>query len=109
MKTAGDMMIMAGIGFILFGVIGLLKYKGFYTRILVTAKIDTVGAMTIIIGVAVKHGFCFLSLKAVLLMLLMMVINPFISHTIARSAYLSGYPTENRGGGEYDSYNEDHL
>jgi multicomponent Na+:H+ antiporter subunit G len=109
MKAVGDIIILAGIAFIFFGVAGLIKYKDFYTRILVTAKIDTVGAMTIIIGVAVKHGFSFLSLKVMLLMLIMMIINPFVSHTIARSAYLSGYQARERGDGDSESYNEDHV
>ena len=74
-----------------FGVIGIFKYKNFYIRILVTTKIDTVGTFTLIIGIAVKNGFSFFSLKLLLLTALMMIINPLVSHMTARSAYLCGY------------------
>ena len=91
METAGNVIIIAGIFFMIFGVIGFFKYKNFYVRILVTTKIDTVGAFTLIIGIAVKHGFSYFSLKLMLLIVLMMIINPLINHMTARSAYLCGY------------------
>jgi len=107
MKVIGDIIIIAGVIFILFGVIGILRFKDFYTRILVTSKIDTVGAITIIIGIAVKHGISFFSLKVLLLLVIMMLINPLATHMIARSAYLSGYRTDNQSAG--DNYAEDHV
>jgi len=91
-----------------FGIIGIIKYKSFYTRILVTAKIDTVGVITIFIGMAVKHGASFFSLKVLLLMGIMMLINPLASHMIARSAYLSGYKTDAQIKDENDD-NKDYL
>jgi multicomponent Na+:H+ antiporter subunit G len=98
MIFSGDIIIAAGILFILSGVIGIIKFKNFYTRLLVAAKIDTVGVITIIVGISVKHGLSFFSLKALLLMAIMMIINPLASHMIARSAYMSGYRPESRGG-----------
>ena len=91
MEIAGNIIITIGIIFMLFGVIGIFKYKSFYIRILVSTKIDTVGAFTLILGTALKHGFSFFTLKMLLLILLMMIINPLISHMTARSAFLSGY------------------
>ena len=105
MEIAGNIIISIGVIFMLFGVIGIFKYKNFYTRILVTTKIDTVGAFTLIIGIAVKHGFSSFSLKLILLIAMMMIINPLISHMTARSAYLSGYKID--GGHVID--NEDHV
>ena len=80
----------------LFGVIGIFKFKNFYPRILITAKIDTVGTITIIIGLVVKHGLSFFSLKLLLLLAIMLILNPLAAHMIARSAYLSGYKMEDR-------------
>ena len=102
MKIAGDVIIFAGIIFMLFGVIGIFKFKNFYARILLSSKIDTVGTLTLIIGIAVKHGFGFFSLKLILLLVLMLILNPLITHMVARSAYLSGYkenlhPKDNTG------------
>ena len=97
MRIAGDIVIGIGIAAILFGVIGIIKYQDFYKRILMTAKIDTVGVITIIIGLAVKHGFSFFSLKVLLLMVIWMIVSPLATHMIARSAYLSGYRTQKTG------------
>ena len=91
MEIIGNIIIFAGIVFMFFGIIGFFKYKNFYVRILLTTKIDTVGAFTLIIGIAVKNGFSFFSLKLLLLICLMMIINPLVNHMTARSAYLCGY------------------
>ena len=77
-----------------FGVIGIFKFKNFYPRILVSAKIDTVGVLTIIIGLVVKHKAGFFSLKLLLLLGIMLILNPLAAHMTARSAYLSGYKPE---------------
>jgi multicomponent Na+:H+ antiporter subunit G len=90
MEIAGNIIIYAGIIFMLIGVIGILKYKNFYARILITTKIDTVGVFTIIVGIIVKHGISFFSLKLLLLLVLIMIINPLITHIIAHCAYSSG-------------------
>jgi len=95
MRLAGDAIIALGILFILFGVAGFIRFKRFYTRILITAKIDTVGVVTIIIGAAIKHGLSFFSVKTLLLMIIMMIINPMATHMITRSAYKSGLPVIN--------------
>ena len=96
METLGHIIIIAGMIFMLFGIIGLFKFENFYTRILVTAKIDTVGLLTVMIGLAVKHGVSFFSLKLLLLVCIMLILNPLATHMVARSAYLSGYKTEDR-------------
>ena len=108
MRIAGEVIIAIGTVFLLFGVIGLLKFKNFYARILVTTKIDTVGLTTIFIGVAIRNGLSFFSLKVLLLMGLILMINPLASHMIARSAYLSGYKTETQIS-EEDNDNKDYL
>lgn len=95
MEIAGNVIIAAGIIFMVFGIIGFYKFRNFYTRILVTAKIDTVGTFTLVIGIAVRHGLSYFSLKLLLLVFLLMIINPLVSHMTARSAYLSGYKIDN--------------
>jgi multicomponent Na+:H+ antiporter subunit G len=94
MTVAGEIIKHIGGVFILIGVIGLLRFKSFYTRILVTAKIDTVGVITVLIGVAIMHGFSFFSLKVLLLMCLILIVSPLANHMIARYAYLSGYKND---------------
>jgi len=81
-----------GVAFMLFGVIGIFqRKKDFYYRILVACKIDTVGFLTIIIGLAIRHGFSFFTGKLFLIAIIMMVLNPLVAHIMVRSAYNSGY------------------
>jgi len=108
MRILGEIIIVIGILFTLFGIIGITKYKNFYTRLLVSTKIDTVGTITIIIGIAIRHGFSFFSLKILLLMIVWMLINPLASHMVARSAYLSGYQTDTQIKEETHDYSGDH-
>ena len=98
-EIAGNIVVAAGIVLMLFGVIGVFRFKDFYPRILVSAKVDTVGAITLMIGLAIKHGVSFFSLKLILLVLLILILNPLAAHIIARSAYSSA-------GGLYDEYDD---
>ena len=88
-ETTANVIITAGIIIMLFGIIGLFRFEDFYSRILVAGKIDTVGAITLMIGLMVRHGLSFFSLKLLLVIILMLILNPLASHTIARSAYVS--------------------
>ena len=81
-----------GVAFMLFGIIGIFQPKrDFYYRILVACKIDTVGILTLGIGLAIRHGFSFFSGKLALIIIIIMVLNPLVAHIIARAAYNSGY------------------
>ena len=84
------MFMAAGVLFMLFGATGLLQFKTFYLRILVASKIDTVGVLTLIIGIALRHGVSFFTGKLLLIVIIMLILNPLVAHILARSAYLSG-------------------
>lgn len=91
MTTIGFALVWLGIIFITIGVIGTYRFNNFYPRILVAAVIDTVGNITLLIGVMCIKGWSFFTLKVSIILLVMMVINPLGTHSIARSAYFSGY------------------
>ena len=89
MQIAGNVIIAIGITLMAFGVLGLYRFKDFYLRLLVLAKIDTVGAIVFMIGIVVRHGFSFFSAKVLLIMVLFLILNPLTAHIIARAAYIS--------------------
>ena len=85
--------IITGIGVVavLLGVFGLYRFKDFFSRILIGSIIDTVGFVTICTGVIIRKGISWFSLKVLLLIAVVIIINPVITHAIARSAYHGGY------------------
>ena len=85
--------IAIGVIFMLFGVLGIYKFKNFYPRMLAASKVDTVGVITVIIGVMIRHGFSFFSAKALIILIVLLIISPLVTHIVTRSAYLSGYTT----------------
>ena len=84
-------LIIIALIFMAFGVIGLFRFNDFYSRILISSKIETVGFLTIMIAFTILSGFSYATLKIFLITLMVMVTNPLSTHAIARSAFLSGY------------------
>jgi multicomponent Na+:H+ antiporter subunit G len=91
LNILGNVIIIIGMIFISFGVYGIFRFNNFYSRILVASKVDTVGFITIMFGVVIKQGFSFFSLKVLMILVIMLIINPLTTHSIARSAFYSGY------------------
>ncbi|MBN2794795.1 MAG: monovalent cation/H(+) antiporter subunit G [Clostridia bacterium] len=85
------LLISMGLIFMAVGLYGTYKYKNFYTRILISAKIDIIGDITILIGLMFKHGISFFTMKLILIFFIILIINPLTTHIIVRSAYQSGY------------------
>lgn len=83
--------IIIGLLLMAFGVFGVFRFKDYFSRVLIGAKIDTVGFITIMIGLILKNGLNYFSGKIFLVLVLYIVTNPIATHAITRSAYLSGY------------------
>lgn len=97
-ELIGSIIISIGVLFVLIGIFGIYRFRNFYSRILIGAKIDTVGFITINTGVIIRNGISWFSLKVLLLIAVVMIINPVVTHAIARSAYHGGYRID--GGAE---------
>lgn len=90
-EIIGDASIVFGMIFMSFGILGLYRFKKFYSRALSASTIDTVGFISIMVGVIIKRGIDFFSLKVLLILIIVMIINPVATHAIVRSAYNSGF------------------
>ncbi|MCL2235062.1 MAG: monovalent cation/H(+) antiporter subunit G [Defluviitaleaceae bacterium] len=89
-----NILLIIGLIFMAFGVVGLFRFKDFYPRILMASKIDTVGMITLLLGLVIRHGFVAdwaFSAKLLLMMFIILILNPLVAHIMVRSAYLSGY------------------
>lgn len=94
MAFIGNLLMIVSVLIIGLGVYGIFRFREFYSRILITSKVDTMGFITLMAGVMVHSGFSFFSLKVLLLVVLVIITNPLSTHAIARSAHLSGYKTK---------------
>ena len=83
--------VLLGIGLfgIAMGTLGIFKFKNFYSRLLTSSMIDTIGTVTIIIGLMVRSGFTFFTAKLLLLLIVFMIVSPLAAHMLVRSAVLS--------------------
>ena len=91
MERIGEIIIILGLVFMLLGIIGICKYRDFYPRILIASKIDTVGVLTVMLGIIIRQGFSFFSFRVLILLSFLLLISPMLTHLLARSAYLSGH------------------
>ncbi|ALM75510.1 Na+/H+ antiporter, MbhC-like subunit [Thermococcus barophilus] len=74
-----------------FGALGILRFPDVYTRLHAATKCDTGGAMTILLALALyTDASVFIKLKLLLLAFLIALINPMVSHAIAKGAYKYG-------------------
>ena len=90
----GRALVLLGILFIATGVYSVLRYREFYSRVVITAKVDTVGFITVMIGLMLLEGTTFASLKVLIIIVFEMLTSPLSTHAIAHSAYTAGYRIE---------------
>ncbi|NCB00470.1 MAG: cation:proton antiporter [Clostridia bacterium] len=83
-------LIVLALIFMVLGIVGVYRFRTFYARILITAKVETMGFLTMMLGVLVQTGLSYYSLRLLLVLLVVLVTNPLATHAIARSAYRSG-------------------
>lgn len=87
--------VLAAIGlfFSLTGAVGVLRMPDVYTRIQCTTKTVTMGALPLLLALAVAKGpVSTYGSRALLVALLLAVLNPAASHAVARAAYRTGEP-----------------
>jgi len=91
MIILSNIVIGVGLLFMAFGIIGIYKFKDFYPSILIASKIDTVGMITIIIGIGIRHGISFFTGKLLLIIIILLILNPLVAHVLTRSAHSAGH------------------
>ena len=86
--------ILVGVGslFVLLASIGVLRMPDLFTRMHPSSKAATLGAVMILIGIAVHFEDGAIAVRAVLICLFLFLTAPVASHMIARAGFLSGVP-----------------
>ena len=90
LDVAAAALVVVGVAFLLAGTLGLVRFPDVYARAHAASKCDSVGAGSVLLGVALHDGIAFGDLKLVLLALLVVVSGPTTAHALARAALRSG-------------------
>lgn len=91
-----DALIVMSWIFLIFGIIGVFRLDGVYTRLLNSAKVDSVTIITLIAALIVKSGWSVISLKLLLILMFYLLTNPVTNQIIASSAYKNGIEPKRR-------------
>jgi len=82
----GNIIIGAGIVIMFIGMFGFYRFKDFYSKLLVSATIDTMALVTVLIGAIIRSGVTWFSFKVALIFAIVLVLNPISTSKIALSA-----------------------
>lgn len=89
-KIIGDIFIVLGLAFDLFGCLGLLRLPDVYNRLQATTKCVTLGTCGILLGTIVIKGLSTTGIKALLCIVFLILTAPVAAHALSRGAHISG-------------------
>ncbi len=89
-----------GCFFIIVASIGIVRFPDFYSRMHPAGKCDTLGQLLVLSGLIVYEGFTLVSIKLLIIIILIFIVNPTATHALAKAAYLSGVKPWEKGVGE---------
>lgn len=99
-EILGGLLVLLGLVGMIIGSIGLVRLPDFFARTHAASKVDTVGVLLTLIGVAVLSGFTANAGKALVAGLLLMLTNPVAAHALARAARRKGVKPWRRPGAQ---------
>jgi len=85
-----DILLIMAWFFMLFGIFGLFRLKGIYTRLLSSSKIDSVTVITLFAALMIKSGWSAMTLKLAVILVFYLLTNPVTNQIIANSALRNG-------------------
>ncbi len=102
--TIAAVLCIVGAFFFFVGTVGILRLPDFYSRTHAATKCDTVGAGSVLLGLALLQGFDPATLKLLLLAVLVLISSPTAGHALSRAVYRGGLepwtrPGHTSGGG----------
>jgi multicomponent Na+:H+ antiporter subunit G len=83
-------LIVIGLYFLVVGSIGMLRLPDVFSRAHALSLTDSLGALFVLVGLAVYEGFNTSFLRIIVVLALVYLLNPVIAHATIRAAYRSG-------------------
>ena len=82
--------LFVGCFFVVAASIGVVRFPDFYSRMHPAGQNDTLGQALILVGLIIYEGFSFVSIKLLLIIIFIFIVNPTATHAIAKAAYTAG-------------------
>ncbi|TWU06159.1 monovalent cation/H(+) antiporter subunit G [Stieleria varia] len=83
-------MILIGLFFLFVAAVGVLRLPDVFTRSHAVSLTDSLGALFLLGGLAIYQGFTTNSVKILVVLMLLYLLNPVIAHATVRSAFRCG-------------------
>lgn len=90
MELIGAGLMLVGLFFLVVAAIGMVRLPDVFSRSHAVALTDSLGALFLLAGLAVEHGFTPNALRILVVLALLYILNPVISHATVRAALRSG-------------------
>jgi multicomponent Na+:H+ antiporter subunit G len=90
MEYVSASLMLIGLLFMVVAAVGMVRLPDVYTRSHAVALTDSLGAVFLLTGLAVQQGFSPNALRILVVLSLLYVLNPVISHATMRAAMRSG-------------------
>jgi len=82
------------VGLVFLGSVGMLRFSDVYSRLQASGVSDNAGLGLVLLGILLHSGWNPHDLTLVLLLALMLITNPIVTHSIARSAFVQRHREE---------------
>jgi multicomponent Na+:H+ antiporter subunit G len=89
-EVASWFFILAGSAGVVISTFGLVRLPDFYTRVHAGGVTDTMGAVLIIIGLAIQSGFSMIAVKLIIIGVFLLFTGPTATHAAANAAWVAG-------------------
>lgn len=90
MVEVGMVLIVVGLFFLVVAAIGMVRLPDLFTRSHAVSLTDSLGALFLLIGLALYQGFSTNLLRILLVLVIIYLLNPVIAHATVRAAYRAG-------------------
>ncbi|WP_424947727.1 monovalent cation/H(+) antiporter subunit G [Candidatus Spongiihabitans sp.] len=89
-EIIGATVLLVGVGIVLIGAVGLLRFPDFYCRLHSAGVIDTLGSGMTLFGLLLLAGSLIIASKILMVGILIFFLSPVVTHALAKSALQSG-------------------
>jgi len=88
MVYIGFILIVIGLGFIASGIVGLIRFRNFYTKIHASGVIECCGIPFCLVGLSFLQSDFSSAFKLIIITLVILLLSPVSTHALARASIL---------------------